>query len=120
MSRVAVIGAGAWGTTLSILLAEKGHQVVLWVYENDLAAGMAEFRENKRFLPGFQIPETVEITGRREAAGKAEICFFAVPTQFLRAVAGKFVKNIDRSAVVVSAGKGIEEKTLKLPLEILA
>lgn len=51
MSRVAVVGAGAWGTTLSILLAEKEHKVTLWVYENDLAAEMKELRENKRFLP---------------------------------------------------------------------
>lgn len=119
MSKVAVIGAGAWGTTLSILLAEKGHQVTLWAYEKELVPEIIEFRENKRFLPGFQLPETIEITGEIEKANKAEIYFFAVPTQFLRLVARQFANKIEPSATVVSASKGIEEKTLKLPLEIL-
>ncbi len=120
MSRTAVIGAGAWGTTLSILLAEKGHQVTLWAYEKELVPQMKEFRENKRFLPGFPLPDLVAVTFDIEEAQKAEICFLAVPTQFLRSVARQLAKVIGPSAIVVSASKGIEEKTLKLPLEILA
>jgi glycerol-3-phosphate dehydrogenase (NAD(P)+) len=117
--KVSVIGAGAWGTTLSILLAEKGQRVTLWVYEKELVPEMQEFRENRRFLPGFQLPETVEISAEIQAVKDSEICFFAVPTQFLRAITKLSAKNIGPLAVVVSASKGIEERSLKLPLEIL-
>ena len=117
---IAVVGAGAWGTTLSILLSEKGHKVALWVYEKELLPEMKNFRENKCFLPGFQLPESIEITGEDAAAKEAEICFFAVPTQFLRPIAKRFSGKISPSSIIVSAGKGIEAKTLKLPLDILA
>ncbi|MBU0671743.1 MAG: NAD(P)-binding domain-containing protein, partial [Candidatus Margulisbacteria bacterium] len=117
--RIAVIGAGAWGTTLSILLAEKGHAVTLWVYEKELAAQLAERRENKIFLPGFQLPASIEITNQVEKTKDADIFLFVVPTQFLRSVARHFAKIISARAIAISASKGIEEKTLKLPLDIL-
>jgi len=116
MSRVSVIGAGAWGTTLSILLAENGHPVTLWVYEKEIVPEIKKFRENKRYLPGFQLPEKIEITSEIEPA---EIFFFAVPTQFLRSIAKPFASAVKEDAIVVSASKGIEEKSLKLPFQIL-
>ena len=119
MSKVAVIGAGAWGTTLAILLAENGHAVTLWCYEKELAAEMRERRENFRFLPGFPLNETITITAEPEETDGAEFYFIAVPTQFLRGTIGQFSKLIAPSAIIVSAGKGIEEKSLKLPLDIL-
>ena len=119
MSRVAVIGAGAWGTTLSILLAENGHEVVLWSYEKELAAEMGELRENKSFLPGFPLAQSIVPTADARAAAGAGFFVLTVPTQFLRGTIGQFSKIISPSAIIVSAGKGIEEKSLKLPLEIL-
>ena len=62
MISIAVIGAGSWGTTLAILLADKGYHVSLWVYENDLCTEMKKTGVNRLYLPGFAIPETVEIT----------------------------------------------------------
>jgi glycerol-3-phosphate dehydrogenase (NAD(P)+) len=120
MSKVAVIGAGAWGTTLAILLAEKRHEVLLWVYEQDLVAAMGEFRENKKFLPGFPLPQNITITNEAKAVTGAEIIFLAVPTQFLRRTAKSFSAAIGPGAVIVSASKGIEEKSLKLPLAVVA
>ncbi|OGB88925.1 glycerol-3-phosphate dehydrogenase [candidate division WOR-1 bacterium RIFCSPHIGHO2_01_FULL_53_15] len=116
---ISVIGAGAWGTTLAILLAENKHEVTLWAYEPELVASLKEFRENKKFLPGFPLGKTIRLTGSPQAAADAEIFFLAVPTQFLRRVAGQFSTIIGERAIVVCASKGIEEKTLKLPLEIL-
>ncbi|MFH1683295.1 MAG: NAD(P)H-dependent glycerol-3-phosphate dehydrogenase [Candidatus Margulisiibacteriota bacterium] len=117
--RVAVIGAGAWGTTLSILLAEKGHEVTLWVYEKELASQMQKSRENKIFLPGWQLPESIEISPEAEKTEDAQFFIFVVPTQFLRSVAKRFKKIIKSSSIAIAASKGIEEKSLKLPLEIL-
>lgn len=119
MTRAAVIGAGAWGTTLSVLLAEKGHEVTLWAYEKEIIPEMLEYRENKRFLPGFPIPAGIGITNEVAALKGADLYFFVVPAQFLRATAQIFSDSIPPSALVVSASKGIEEKTLKLPLQIL-
>ncbi|MFA4844845.1 MAG: NAD(P)H-dependent glycerol-3-phosphate dehydrogenase [Candidatus Margulisiibacteriota bacterium] len=121
MSRVAVIGAGAWGTTLAILLAENKHAVTLWAYERDLVPEMAQRRENVRFLPGFPLSPNITITAEaKDAAAAAECLLFVVPTQFLRATACRFTATVRPEALIISAGKGIEDKTLQLPLQILA
>lgn len=119
MTRIAVIGAGAWGTTLAILLAEKGHSVTLWAYEKELAQEMQELRENKTFLPGFQLSENINATNAPDKCQDSEVYFFAVPTQFLRQISKKFKKIIAANSLVVSAGKGIEENSLKVPLGVL-
>jgi glycerol-3-phosphate dehydrogenase (NAD(P)+) len=117
--KIAVIGAGAWGTTLSILLAENGHLVTLWVFEPALAKEMKETRENRIYLPGFQLPENIEISENIKDTQSCDIFFFAVPTQFTRSVASQFKNIVQPDQIVVSASKGIEIKNLKLPLEIL-
>jgi len=120
MSRVAVIGAGAWGTTLALLLAENKHQVTLWAFEKELVAEIKEFRENKKFLPGFPLPETIDVTADFADLKGQDAYYFVVPTQHLRSVARQAAKAIGGSAVLVAAGKGIEDKSLKLPLAIIA
>ncbi|MFA4905215.1 MAG: NAD(P)H-dependent glycerol-3-phosphate dehydrogenase [Candidatus Margulisiibacteriota bacterium] len=118
MSKCAVIGAGAWGTTLSVLLAEGGHKVALWSYETDLVPEMKKYRENKKYLSGFPLPETIEIESSLERSlSGAELVVLAVPTQHLRSQL-QAVK-IDPAALIISASKGLEEKTLKRPTEII-
>jgi glycerol-3-phosphate dehydrogenase (NAD(P)+) len=118
--QVAVIGAGAWGTTLALLLAEQQHRVTLWVYEADLAAQFQTRRENTVFLPGYQLPENIAITNDPAAVSGADLLIFAVPTQFLRSIAKRFAGRLKPSAVIVAASKGIEQESLKLPLTILS
>jgi len=120
MKKISVIGAGAWGTTLSILLAQKGHSVTLWAYEKELAAQMKERRENRVFLPGFQLSENMNITADAAKAGEADLYLFVVPSKFLATIAARFKKVIAKGAAVAVASKGIEENTLRLPLQILA
>ncbi|MFA5840322.1 MAG: NAD(P)H-dependent glycerol-3-phosphate dehydrogenase [Candidatus Margulisiibacteriota bacterium] len=117
--KIAVIGAGAWGTTLSILFAEAGNDVTLWVYEKDLAKEISENRENKLFLPGFPIPPNINITRELKDISNASIVLFAVPTQFLANIAKQASSFIGQDTIIVSATKGIEEHSLKLPLDIL-
>lgn len=117
--RISIIGGGAWGTTLSILFAENGHQVTLWVYEKELVKEIRELRENKKFLPGFPLPENISATNDPANCGNADIYLFVTPTQFLASVANKFNKVIDPGSLIVSASKGIEKKSLRLPLDIL-
>jgi glycerol-3-phosphate dehydrogenase (NAD(P)+) len=119
MKKVSVIGAGAWGTTLSLLLAEKGHAVNLWVYEKELVDQMLKHRENKTFLPGFPLPENITVSCNLMEIETAELIFFAVPTQFLRTVLKRHKLNLKKDAIAISASKGIELKSLKLPLDII-
>lgn len=114
--RIGVVGAGAWGTALSMLLADKGHDVTLWMYEKDLAGETTRTRENRVYLPGFTLPAGINVTSSMETtvAGKAVI-LSVVPSHTVRAVSKQFVPFLSGDAVIVSASKGIEIDTL-MPL----
>ena len=114
--RIGVIGAGAWGTALSMLLADKGHDVTLWMYEKDLAEETARTRENRVYLPGFTLPASIKVTSSMETAvaGKA-VVLSVVPSHTVRAVSKQFAPFLSDDAVIVSASKGIEIDTL-MPL----
>lgn len=119
-ARIAVIGAGAWGTALAQLLARKGEAVSLWVLEPELAERIAENRENDLYLPGETLSENVfpgsELSGM--IAGK-KFLVFVVPSQFLRKVVEEAVSRIEPGTVIVSCSKGIEEERLVVCSEIL-
>ncbi len=111
-----VIGAGAWGTALSMLLADKGHEVTLWMYEKDLAEETARTRENRIYLPGFTIPPSVKVTSSLEAAVKDHaIVFSVVPSHTVRSVTKQYVSFLAKDVIIISASKGIELDTL-MPL----
>ena len=115
-NKIAVIGAGAWGTALAMLLADKGHDVSLWMYEQDLAQEMVRTRENRTYLPGFTIPTSLAITSDMETAVKdRSVVLSVVPSHTVRAVAKQFAPFLSPDAVIVSASKGIEIETL-MPL----
>ena len=121
MAKTAVIGAGAWGTTLALLLAENKHEVKIWSVEPEVVSDIRKFRENRKYLPGFELQSLISATGEIEAAlSGAELVLFSVPTQFLRGVLAKAARLIKNDALVLSASKGIEETTLKLPCDIFA
>ena len=120
MTPLAIIGAGGWGTALAITQARVQRPVRLWVHESDLAAAMANTRENTVFLPGVQIPETVEISNSlRNVATGAGIVILAVPSPFYRAVATQLLPLVSKDTAFVSATKGIENDTLRRMSEIL-
>ena len=116
---ITIIGAGAWGTTLSILLAEKGLPVKLWVYEKELYQEIKDIRENKWFLPGFSIPPAIDIISEDTEAAPASYLIFAVPSAHLRSVAKRFSKYIGKDDIIISATKGLEEESLKRMSEVL-
>ncbi len=114
--KIAVIGGGAWGTVLAILLANKGHEVSLWMYENELAEETACTRENRVYLPGFTLPLSINITSSLGTAviGKP-ILLSVVPSHTVRAVTGQYVSFLNKDTIIISASKGIEIDTL-MPL----
>jgi glycerol-3-phosphate dehydrogenase (NAD(P)+) len=113
MSRIAIMGSGAWGTAIAISLARRGgHQIALWSYAPDVAATMREQRENTAFLPGFRLPEAIDVTeNAAEALEGAEIVVSVTPSQFVRASFQGFAPHLSATQMLVSATKGIEDWT---------
>jgi glycerol-3-phosphate dehydrogenase (NAD(P)+) len=111
--QIGVIGAGSWGTTLANLLAKKGFNVTLWVYEKDLLPSIATKRENTLYLPGITLsPNIVPTTSLQEACRHKDILINATPSHVARQVMEKLCSFLSSQVIVVSATKGIENKTL--------
>ncbi len=118
--RIAVLGAGSWGTTLAILLAENSHQVSLWSYRKEDADRIRATRENPDFLPGIRIPAAVRVDDDLEASvAGAEMIVGAVPSQFLRSVLSRLNLSPDRNLTLVNVAKGVENNTLMTMSEML-
>ena len=122
MSRVAVIGAGAWGTALSIVLARRGrHQVQLWALEGEVRESIENRRTNDRFLPGCQIPESVQVTNSLgDALRQAEILLTVMPSHHARGLYEQIKALQPTGNIVVSATKGIENGSYKRMTEVAA
>jgi len=118
--RIAVLGAGSWGTTLAVLLAENSHAVSLWSYREEDAARIRATGENSSFLPGIRIPEHVIVTSDLSTAVQgAEMIVGAVPSQFLRGVMTNLKHLPYQRTVVVNVAKGVENGTLMTMSEML-
>ncbi len=119
MNKIAVIGAGSWGTTLACLLAGNGQDVTLWVFEKDLAERTRNTRVNDVYLPGYTIPDNLKVSENlEETLQDAEYIVSVVPSQHTRAVFKPVVNSIHKDAVIISASKGIETGTLLSVSEI--
>ena len=113
MSRIAVIGAGSWGTALTISLARRGgHEISLWAHSPEHAEELADCGENRRYLPGFVVPADIQVTARLdESIEDAEIILCVTPSQALRSVMEQIGPLLQPKQVLLSACKGIEEKS---------
>jgi glycerol-3-phosphate dehydrogenase (NAD(P)+) len=121
VTRVAVLGAGSWGTTLANLLARKGDEVRLWAYEPEVVEAVNRSRENPMFLPGIPLPATIRATGDvREAVAGVEVIVSAPPSHAVRGVIRGLGGAVPPGTLVVSATKGIETDTLALMSQVFA
>ncbi|MBL7220433.1 MAG: NAD(P)-dependent glycerol-3-phosphate dehydrogenase [Phycisphaerae bacterium] len=119
--RITVIGDGAMGTVCAIMLCENGHDVTIWSAFDAAAAEMAQARENRKFLPGYRLPENMDVTSdESKAFDRAELVISAVPTQFIRPVWKRLARHYKQPAAICSVAKGIENGTLLRPSEILS
>mgnify|MGYP000069533121 CR=1 FL=1 len=118
--KISVLGAGGWGTTLTILFHYNGHKVTLWAYKKNYAKALQKSRYNNIYLPGIKIPNEIIIThDLEEAITDKDLLVLAIPSQFLRNVIKKInVKNI-RNTILVNVAKGIEKKTLMTMSQII-
>lgn len=113
MSRIAVIGAGSWGTALAISLARRGgHELSLWAHSPEHAEELADCGENRRYLPGFVVPADIHVTARLdEALEEADVILSVTPSQALRSVMEQIGPMMNPKQILLSASKGIEEKS---------
>ena len=109
----AILGAGAWGTALAVMLSRSGHHVALCARRRDLADRIATSRQNSEYLPEVAIPSEVEINAAwNDAIANASTIVLAVPSRFARSAMAPVANAIRSTSIIVSATKGIEEDSL--------
>ncbi len=121
METVAILGAGAWGTALAIILARNGHRTMLGVRRGESLQLFSSMRENATYLPGVQIPSNVELTASwPDAVASASVIVMAVPSRYGRSAMIPIASAIAPGSILVSATKGIEEASLASMTAMLA
>jgi glycerol-3-phosphate dehydrogenase (NAD(P)+) len=121
MSEIAIIGAGAWGTALSIVLGRKeSHRVRLWAHEKEVWESITRQRVNEKFLPGQNIPACVTpCFDLRKALQGAAIVVSVMPSQHCRHLFERMRPHLGAETILVSATKGLEEKSLLRMTEVI-
>ena len=113
MANAGVLGAGSWGTALSVLLCDNGHQVTTWSIDESEVNMLNEKREHETKLPGVKLPDTLIVTNDLEEAIKGkDFLVLAVPSPFTRSTAAKMCPYVADGQIIVDVAKGIEESTL--------
>jgi glycerol-3-phosphate dehydrogenase (NAD(P)+) len=121
MTSVGVIGSGAWGTTLSLLLAKKGITTTLWEHRPERALEMQQKRENTLFLPDIRFTDSLQITSNiEEAVSRKDILVLVTPSQRMRENVRLLASHLGKETLLVNASKGIEVGSLKRMSEVIA
>ena len=117
--KAVVVGSGGWGTALSMVLCDNGHDVTLWSHDPAKAAEMAKTRENSK-LKGVQLPDSLKISGDLHCLKGAELVISATPSFAVRETGKKIAPYLTPETVLVSVSKGIERDTNLRMSQILA
>jgi glycerol-3-phosphate dehydrogenase (NAD(P)+) len=118
--KIAVLGAGGWGTTLSILLCKNGYDVSLWEYNHEYAETLKEYHENFYYLPKIKIPHKIKISNDIiSAVSNKQIILVTTPTQYIRNNLKELKNYKFKNEIIISAAKGIENNSLKFVSDIL-
>ena len=121
MAKVSVLGAGSWGTALSLLLCKNGHEVTLWSALEDEVRMLCEKREHESKLPGVRLPENMKITADLEdSLQDPDVAVLAVPSPFTRSTAHRMAPFVKKGQIIVNVAKGVEEHTLMTLSEIIS
>jgi glycerol-3-phosphate dehydrogenase (NAD(P)+) len=120
MAKISVLGAGSWGTALSLLLHNNGHEVLLWSALSAEVAMLNEKREHESKLPGVRLPEAIQITDDLKLAlDRPDVAVLAVPSPFTRSTAKQMAPLVADGQIIVNVAKGVEENTLMTLSEII-
>ena len=120
MKKVSVIGAGSWGTAIAFILAENGHDCLLWARRENQSLEISNENTNNSYLPGIRLPKALNATSNLEVAvGHGEILIIAVPTKAIRSVCMEINTMITTPKLIVHVSKGIEPDSLKRISEMI-
>ncbi len=120
MASVGVIGNGAWGTTLALLLANKGTETILWDHRPERAVEIQQQRENILFLPGFRFPSILYVTSNlKEAVEGKDALLLVTPSQRMRENVRLLASYVGKETILISASKGIEISSLERMTEVI-
>ncbi|HUN83983.1 MAG TPA: NAD(P)H-dependent glycerol-3-phosphate dehydrogenase [Terracidiphilus sp.] len=121
MSRIAVLGAGAWGTAIALsLYRHGGHQITLWSHSVDEARQIAAAGENILFLPGFPLPAEIAVTADFGPVKEAQILVSVIPSEFLRPTIKRLAPHLHNGQFVLSATKGVEDRTFLRMTQVIS
>ncbi len=120
MARIAVIGAGGWGTAMAILLTHSPHTVTLYARRPEFVAELIEYRENRAYLPGTHLPDALGVTGNlQEAVSQADVVVVAVPSHGVAEIGRRLSTVLTGREIVVSLAKGLEKDTFLRMSQVL-
>ena len=119
--KVAVIGAGSWGTTFAKVLADAGCDVTIWARRPEVAQEIQIAKRNSEYLPGVNLPKSLQATNELDRALRgAKLVFLAVPSQSLRENLRELEPHLERGSVLVSLVKGVEKTTTMRMSQVIA
>jgi glycerol-3-phosphate dehydrogenase (NAD(P)+) len=120
VATIGVIGAGSWGTALAKMLAESGHRVTLWAHGRDTAASINARHENTTYLPGFALPVSLgSTTDLHEAVAGKDVLLSVSPSHVVREIMTDAMRHVSGEPYLVTASKGVEERTLRTMAGVL-
>jgi glycerol-3-phosphate dehydrogenase (NAD(P)+) len=120
MKKIGMLGSGAWGTALSNLLAENGHEVLLWCFEQDVKDCIGSKHTNERFLPNVKLSPLIKPTNDlQELFAESDIIFEAIPVPHIRSIFQQAKSYVQPEHRFVALSKGLEQETLLLPSQII-
>ena len=119
--KITVLGAGSWGTTLALVLEENGHDVMCWSFNQKDIEEIQATHENKQFLPGVKIPDTIRFTSNlMESVRDTSVVAVVIPSHAVRSVITEIKDFVADSTIWITAVKGIENKTFLRMSEVIA
>lgn len=120
MKKIGVLGAGSWGTALTWLLTNNGHEVTLWSIMEAEVEMLRTKREHTSKLPGVKLQESIQLTSNlEEAMADKDVLVLAVPSPYTRSTAQKMAPYLKKGQIVVNVAKGVEEHTLMTLSQII-
>lgn len=112
MEKIGIVGAGAWGTSMAILQAKKGHDVEIWAYEKQTVKGINENHENQNFLPDIELPKNIKAThSLKKIVEEHRVIVMAMPSHVTRKIVEQIKEKITKDHSLIILAKGIEENT---------
>ncbi|WP_339714829.1 NAD(P)H-dependent glycerol-3-phosphate dehydrogenase [uncultured Sneathiella sp.] len=119
MTRINVIGAGAWGTALAITASNGGNEVLLWTRQAEHASALNRDKTNRKYLDNIPIPDGIKATADLAHAADADVLLLVVPAQHVRDTLNRLKPNLSPETVLVMCAKGIEQDTSRLMSEVI-